>query len=153
MMPRRSFLWRALLGATGLAAVPSVIVQMRRPLLWIADSNPCVAFAIQLLARHCGFADSHIVECKRVAIKRLQTEVPKPKLLVTDYWSGHMRGNEFIRLARHVFPTTKVILFSTGVGNLRSWSDLAGLDAPIPDAIVEKPSTGKLMAALCQMGR
>ena len=31
MMPRRSFLWRALLGAIGLAAIPSVIAQVRRP--------------------------------------------------------------------------------------------------------------------------
>ena len=147
-MPRRSFLCRTLLGAAGLAAIPSVIPG--RPSLWIADSEPCVAFAVQLLARHCGFADVRIFECKRMAIQRLRTEVTKPTLLITDYLSGYMRGNEFIRLARHAAPGTKLILFSAVVGNIERWIAVAGMNAPRPDAIVEKPSVRKLMAALCQ---
>ena len=151
MMPRRSFLRSAVLGAAGVATIPSIIAQVRRPPLWIADGEPCVAFPVQLLARHCGFAEVRIFECKRMAIKRLRTEVAKPALLVTDYLSGHMRGNEFIRLARHAAPATKVILFSAVVGNLQRWIAVAGLDAPSPDAIVEKPNVRELMATLCQM--
>ena len=149
MMPRRSFLCRTLLGAAGLAAIPSVIPG--RPSLWIADSEPCVAFAVQLLARHCGFADAHFFESNAMAIKRLRTEATKPALLVTDYLSGRMRGDEFVRLARHASPATKLILFSGAVGNIEGWIAVAGLSAPRPDAIVEKPNARKLMTVLCQM--
>ena len=151
MMPRRSFIRSALLGAAGLAAMPAVLAQEHRPSLWIADSEPGVAFAIQLLARNCGFEQVHIFECKRTAIRHLQTVATKPTLLVTDYWSGQMRGSEFIRLARDASPATKVILFSAVVGNLTVWTAVAGPNAPRPHAIVEKPSARKLMATLCQM--
>jgi DNA-binding NarL/FixJ family response regulator len=151
MMPRRTFLRTAFLGAVGLAAMPGDLAPMRRPSFWIADSDPGVAFAIQLLARHCGFADAHIFECKRTAIHRLRTASTKPTLLVTDYWGWRMRGSEFIRLARDAAPATKAILFSAVVGNLQDWIDVAGVNAPRPDAIVEKPSARKLMATLCQM--
>jgi MraZ protein len=46
MMPRRSFLRSAFLGAAGLAAMPVVLAPARRPSLWIADSD---ALAVQLL--------------------------------------------------------------------------------------------------------
>lgn len=151
MMPRRSFLRSALLGTAGLAAIPSLLGQVRRPSLWIADSDPTVAFTIQTLARHYGFAEVHIFECKRTAIRHLQTVAIKPTLLVTDYWSGQMRGSEFIRLARDASPATKVILFSAVVGNLQGWIAVAGPNAPQPDAIVEKPSARKLMALLCRI--
>ena len=151
MMPRRSFLRTALLGTAGLVVMPSVLAPVRRPSLWIAESDPGVAFTIQLLARHCGFAEAHIFACKRTAIRQLQTAATKPALLVTDYWSGQMRGSEFIRLVREATPATKVILFSAVVGNLQGWMAVAGANAPRPDAIVEKPSARKLMAALCQM--
>lgn len=150
-MPRRLFLCRALLGAAGLAAMPIVMAQVRRPSLWIADSEPGVAVAVQLLARHCGFGEAHVFECKRTALERLRTAVTKPTVLVTDYWSGHIRGNEFIRLARHASAATKVILFSAVLGNLQGWIAVAGLNAPRPDAIVEKPSARKLTATLVQM--
>ena len=151
MIPRRSFLCRTLLGVAGLAVIPSVVAQVRCPSLWIADSDPGVAFTIQLLARHCGLVDVQIIEGKTTAIKRLQTGDAKPTLLVTDYVTGNLRGNEFIRLARHAAPDTKVILFSAVVGNLHRWIAAAGSDAPRPHAFVEKPSARKLMTALCQM--
>lgn len=151
MIPRRTFLRTAILGAVGLAAMPGVLAPGHRPSLWIADSDPGVALAIQLQARHCGFADAHIFECKRTAIHRLRTTSTKPTLLVTDYWGGRVRGNEFIRLARDASPATKVILFSAVVVNLQGWLEIAGANAPRPDAIVEKPSARKLMATLCQM--
>jgi len=150
MMPRRTFLCHAPLGAVWLTAIPSVVGHVGRPSLWISDGDPCVALSIQVLARHCGFADAHIFECKRTALKSLQAEVNKPAFLVTDYRSGQMLGDEFIRLARHASPDTKLILFSAVVGNLQRWIAAAGLDAPRPDAIVEKPDARKLMAALCQ---
>lgn len=151
MMPRRSFLARTLLGAAGLATMPCGIVNVSRPSLWIADSEPAVACAIQLLARQCGFTDVNIFGCKRTAIQRLRTEITKPTLVVTDYWSGQMQGDEFIRLARQASPNTKVILFSAVVGNRQRWIAVAGVNAPRPDAFVEKPSTRKLMTTLCQM--
>jgi len=151
MMSRRSFLRHALLGATGLAVMPSVLAPGRHPALWIADSDLTVAFTIQTLARHYGFAEVQLFECKRTVIKRLLTTAPKPTLLVTDYWSAQIRGSEFIRLARDASPATKVILFSAVVGNLQDWMAVAGLNAPRPDAIVEKPGARKLMTALCQM--
>ena len=150
MMPRRTFLCHAPLGAGWLAAIPSVIEQVRHPSLWISDSDPSVALSIQVLARHCGFADAQIFECKRKAIECLRAEVNKPAFLVTDYRSGQMLGDEFIRLARHASPDTKLILFSAVVGTMQRWIAAAGLDAPRPDAIVEKPDARKLMAALCQ---
>jgi CheY-like chemotaxis protein len=151
MMPRRSFLRHAIFGAAGLAALPNVLAPVRRPSLWIADSEPSVAFTIQLLARHCGFAEVHTFECKRTAIRHLQTVAIKPTLFVTDYWSGQMRGSEFIRLARDAAPATKVILFSAVVGNFQRWIAVAGSNAPRSDAIAEKPNGRKLMSALCQM--
>ena len=151
MMPRRSFLRSALLGAAGLVVMPNVLAPVRRPFLWIADSDPTVAFTIQTLARHYGFAEVHIFACKRTVIKRLLATAPKPTLLVTDYWSAQMRGSEFIRLARDASPATKVILFSAVVGNLQGWIAVAGPNAPQPDAIVEKPSARKLMALLCRI--
>jgi response regulator RpfG family c-di-GMP phosphodiesterase len=149
MMTRRTFLGRSLLGAAGLAVIPGVMAE-RRPTLWISDGDPSVALSIQVLARHCGVVDAHIFECKRKAIRCLRAEVDKPTFLVTDYASGQMRGNEFIRLARDASPDTKLILFSAVVGNIQRWIAVAGLDAPSPDAIVEKPDVRKLMAALCQ---
>lgn len=151
MMPRRSFLCRTLLGIAGLAVAPSVVAQVRRPSLWIADSDPGVAFTVQLLARRYGLVNVHIIECKTTAIKRLQTGDANPSLLITDYVSGNLRGNDFIRLARHAAPDTKVILFSAVVGNLQRWIAAAGSDVPRPHAFVEKPSARKLMTALCQM--
>ena len=115
------------------------------------DSDPRVALAVQLLARHLGLADAPIFACKRRAINCLQTEVTKPALLVTDYYSGQMRGDELIRLARQASPATKVILFSAVVGSIEGWIAVAGLDTPKPDVIVEKPNTRKLMTVLCQM--
>ena len=106
MMPRRAFLRSAILGAAGLATMPRVIAQARHPSLWIADSDPRVALAVQLLARHLGLADAPIFACKRRAINCLQTEVTKPALLVTDYYSGQMRGDELIRLANSVQAAT-----------------------------------------------
>ena len=153
MMPRRAFLRSAILGAAGLATMPRVIAQARHPSLWIADSDPRVALAVQLLARHLGLADAPIFACKRRAINCLQTEVTKPALLVTDYYSGQMRGDELIRLARQASPATKVILFSAVVGSIEGWIAVAGLDTPKPDVIVEKPNTRKLMTVLCQMRR
>jgi len=148
-MPRRTFLCHAPLGAAGLAVIPSVIGQVRCPSLWISEGDPCVALSIQVLARHCGFVDARIFECKSKAIECLRAEVNKPAVLVTDYRSGQMWGDEFIRLARHASPDTKLILFSAVVGNIQRWIAAAGLDAPRPDAIVEKPDARKLMAALC----
>ncbi len=83
----------------------------------------------------------------------LQAEVNKPTFLVTDYLGGHMRGNEFIDLARHASPNTKLILFSAVVGNMEGWIAVAGSNAPRPDAIAEKPDARKLMTVLCQMRR
>jgi CheY-like chemotaxis protein len=147
MMLRRSFLCNAFLGAAGLVAMPAVLAP-RRPSLWIADSEPCVAFAVQLLARHCGFADARIFASNAIAIKRLRTEAIKPALLVTDYLSGRMGGNEFMQLARHASPATKLILFSATLGTIEEWIAVAGLSAPRPDAIVEKPNARKLMPVL-----
>jgi response regulator RpfG family c-di-GMP phosphodiesterase len=131
--------------------MPAVLAPARRPSLWIGEREPCVAFAVQLLARDCGFVDAQIFTCKRKAIKCLRAEVNKPALLVTDYLSGHMRGTEFIRLTRHASPATKLIFFSAAVGNIEGWVAVAGLSASRPDAFVEKPNTRKLMTVLCQM--
>ena len=150
MMPRRTFLCHAPLGAAGLAVIPSVIEQVRRPSLWISDGDHCVALSIQVLARHCGFAEAHIFDCKRKALECLRAEVNKPAFIVADYRSGHMLGDEFIGLARHASPDTRLILFSAVVGNIERWIAAAGLDAPRPDAIVEKPDARKLMTVLCQ---
>ena len=150
MMPRRSFLCRAFLGAAGFAAMPGIITQVRPPSLWIADSEPSVALSIQVLARHCGLGDTRIFACKRTAIECLRAEVNKPALLVTDYLSGHMRGDKFIKLARVASPNTKLILLSAVVGNIQRWIAVAGLDAPRPDAIVEKPNARELIAAFCE---
>lgn len=150
MMPRRSFLCRALLGAAGFAAMPEIMIPVRRPSLWIADSEPSVAFSIQVLARHCGLGDARIFACKRRAIECLRAAANKPALLVTDYLSGHMRGDEFIQLARDASPSTKLILLSAVVGNIQRWIAVAGFDAPRPDAIVEKPNARELIAAFCQ---
>jgi CheY-like chemotaxis protein len=150
MMPRRSFLCRALLGAAGFAAMPEIITRVRRPSLWIADSEPCVALSIQMLARHCGLGDARIFACKQTAINCLRTGVNKPALLVTDYLGGHMRGDKFIRLARDASPNTRLILLSAVVGDLQRWIAVAGLDAPRPDAIVEKPNARELIAAFAQ---
>ncbi len=150
-MPRRLFLCTALLGTAGLVTMPGVLAEVSRPSLWIADSEPGVAVAVHLLARHCGFGEAHVFECKRTALERLRTAVTKPTLLVTDYWSGQMRGDEFIRLARQASPVTKLILFSAVVGNMEGWIAVAGINAPRPDAIVEKPSARKLTATLFQM--
>src|SRR5437870_1117004 len=101
MMPRRSFLCRALIAAAGLAAklkqpaadeadIPHATAHVRGLTLWIADSEPGVALAVQLLARHCGLADTHIFESKELAIRRLRAGITKPTLLVTDYWSSQM---------------------------------------------------------------
>src|SRR6266568_3102040 len=150
MMPRRTFLCHAPLGVVWLTAIPSVVGHVRRPSLWISDSDPCVALSIQVFARHCGFVDTHIFECKPKAIECLQAEVNKPTCLVTDYGRGQMRGNEFIRLARQAGRNTKLILFSAVVGSIQRWITVAGLDSPRPDAIVEKPDARKLMAVLCQ---
>jgi response regulator RpfG family c-di-GMP phosphodiesterase len=150
MMPRRSFLCRALIGVAGLAVTPSIMTQVRRPSLWIADSGAGVACAIQLLARQCGFAEARTFACKRTAIQSLRTEVNKPTIFVTDYLSGQMRGDEFIRLARHDSPATKLIIFSAVVGSMEGWIAAAGINAARPDAIVEKPDARRLMTALCQ---
>ena len=131
--------------------MPAVLAPARRHSLWIADSEPCVAFAVQLLARHCGFAEARIFASKTMAINRLRAAATKPALLVTDYLSGRMRGNEFVRLARHASLGTKLILFSAALGNIEEWIAVAGLSAPRPDAIVEKPNARKLMTVLCQM--
>lgn len=150
MMARRSFLCRALVGAAGFAAMPEIIIQVHRPSLWIADSEASVALSIQMLARHCGLCDARIFVCKRRAIKCLRTAVNKPALLVTDYLSGHMRGDKFIQLARDASPNTKLILLSAVVGNLQRWIAVAGLEAPRPDTIVEKPNTRELIAAFAK---
>ena len=148
MISRRSFLGTAFLGTAGIVAFPGVIVSVRRPLLWIADSEPCVGIAVQFPARYYGLADAHIYECKRTAIKCLNTEINKPALIVTDYLSGQMRGDEFIRLARLASPGTKLILFSAVVGNIEEYKALAGSNVTRPDAIVEKPNIRKLIAVL-----
>ena len=130
--------------------MPGIITQVRRPTLWIADSEPSVALSIQVVARHCGLGDARIFACKRTAIECLRAAVKKPELLVTDYLSGHMRGDEFIQLARAASPNTKLILLSAVVGNIQRWIAVAGLDAPRPDAIVEKPNALELIAAFYQ---
>ena len=71
------------------------------------------------------------------------------RTFLSDTW--RVRGNEFVRLARHASPSTKLILFSAVVGNIEGWIAVAGLSAPRPDAIVEKPNAWKLMTVLCQM--
>ena len=148
MMPRRSFLCRALLVAAGFAIAPRAMAASRRHSLWIADSEPGVAFAVQLFLRHHRISNARIFASKSKAIECLQTSVEKPALIVTDYWSSEMRGDEFIRLARHASPGTKIILFSAVVGSVEEYIDCAGLNALKPDAIVEKPNVGKLIMTL-----
>lgn len=148
MMPRRSFLCRALLGSVGLAVIPATLSLVRRPSLWITDDEPSVAFAVQLFSRHHRICNARIFASKSKAIECLQTAVEKPALIVTDYWSSEMRGDEFIRLARHASPGTKIILFSAVVGSAEEYIDCAGLNALKPDAIVEKPNVGKLIMTL-----
>lgn len=131
--------------------MPGIMVHIGRPSLWIADSDPGVSFAVQLLAQQSGFAETRIFACKQKALTSLQTAITKPTLLVTDYLSGQMRGDEFIRSARHASPITKLILFSAVAGNTEGWIDVAGINAPRPDAIFEKPSARQLMTGLCQM--
>ena len=150
MMPRRTFLGRTLLGAARLALFPSANAPARPSSLWIADRESSVAFTVQLLAQHCGFADARVFACKQHAIKSLRTVAAKPTLLVTDYWSGNIQGDEFIRLARHASPGTKLIVFSAVVGSLERWIAVAGASALRPDAIAEKPNARKLMTTLCQ---
>jgi CheY-like chemotaxis protein len=130
--------------------MPDAFAHLRRPSLWIADSDPSVACAVQFLASHCGLVDVHIFESKLKAIKCLQTRFAKPTLLITDYFGGQMRGSEFIRLARQASPETKLILFSAAVDSAKRWITVAGLNIPKPDAIVEKPDIRALMAALGQ---
>lgn len=149
-MPRRSFLACTVLGAAGLATMPTAIPQVSRTSLWIAESEPSVAAAIRLLVQRCGFANVDTFACKRTAIQCLQTEVTKPTLLVTDYWSGQMQGDEFIRLARQASPNTRVILFSGVVGNLERWLTVAGVNALQPHAFVEKPNSQELIATFYQ---
>lgn len=151
MMPRRSFICRTVLGVAGLATAPVAIAQVKLPSLWIAESEPSVAAAIRLLARQSGFAAVRIFNCKQTAIKCLRTETTKPTVLVTDYWSGQMWGDEFVRLARHASPKSKVILFSGVVGNVERWITVAGVNTIQPHAFVEKPNSQDLVAAFYQI--
>lgn len=157
-MNRRTFIQRALYGTAALAAIPNTATisaltekQFTIPGLWIADSEPGVALAIKLLAVHSGIADVTVFESKRAAMRRLRAANPKPAFIVTDYLGGEMDGSEFITLARHAAPGTRLILHSAVVGDIERWIEVAGCSAPRPHAIIEKPDAQKLMAVLRQM--
>ena len=104
------------------------------------------------MARECGIADARIFNSKRKAVRQLRASFFKPDFIITDYLDSEMRGDEFIRLARQISPQTKVILFSAVVGNADRWNKFAGLDAPIPDLIIEKPDTQRLRIILANGG-
>ncbi len=144
-MPRRTFLYRTLIGAAGIVTLPVGLAPARQPLLWIADPDADVTATIQLLTQHYQLAEARVFRCKRQVIASLHREPRKPTFLVTDYFGGPMRGAEFIHWARRAAPTTKVILFSAVVGSLATWRTIAGAAAPAPDVIIEKPDLQKLL--------
>ncbi len=151
MITRRSFIQRTLLGVAAIAVSPQVAAKPFPPSLWITDSESTVALCVELMAHHCGILDTRIFTSKRTLIHCLLTAFRQPRILVTDFLDAEMRGNEFIRLARHASPDTSLILHSAVIGSVEQWIAVSGQNAPRPDAIIEKPDARSLMAVLSQM--
>jgi hypothetical protein len=149
---RRTFIQTTLLCAASLAASTHPITRPRHIRvrlasggLWVVDSERDVATSVELLAQHAGIAHIRAFRSKHEALRCLQAAATKPRILVTDYLGGEMKGREFIPIARKLSPGTIIILFSAVIADERAWVGAAGPNVAQPDVVICKPDVAALL--------
>jgi CheY-like chemotaxis protein len=107
----------------------------------VVDDEPSVCAVLVSVLNNLGYETAALPD-PHAALARLQTELPKPDVLITDFAMPLMSGLDLIRAAKTLHPLLKTVLAS-GVQD-----QPAGANEVTPDAFIEKPFSTKALAGI-----